>query len=184
MHVSEDDVVEIDAEEKSKLDGETHKIADDIAKRTNQTRKIDLAEDAGIVDESVAGFGQTVGKILPKANTGQIEQRLRQSVGRDLSNTSENDHIHDGRHHGLNQEPKRSEDGLLVLGDDVSFDEEHHKVAVAPDLAEIHAKQFVLRLDDRGPFLLCLYVLFHVFELLRPQKYCFFLTYANFDSIL
>ena len=71
--VGEEHIVGIYAEEQSELYAETHEVADDIAQRGDKTGEIYLTEDTGVVDEGIACLGQTVGEVLPKTDTSQVE---------------------------------------------------------------------------------------------------------------
>ena len=142
--------------EQGKLDAETQQIADDIGQRHHQSRKINFAEDAGIIDKGIGGLGQAVGEILPQAGAGQVEQRLRHAVGGHAGDAAKHHHIHYHGKRWLHHKPQRSKDGLLVLGNDVAFDQQRAKVAVAPEFLEIDRQQPLPRLDDQIPFfLLC-----------------------------
>ena len=151
--IGEDEIVEINDEEEGELDAETHEIADDVGQRHHQTGEIDLAEDRGIVHKGVACLGQAIGEIGPKADTGHIEKGLRHAIGGDFGDTSEDDHIHDGGHKRLHKEPKRSENGLLVLRDNIPLDKEHTQVAIAPELLIVHIKQTCPWFDFSCPFI-------------------------------
>ena len=108
LHIGEDLVVGIDGKEERKLDAKTHEVAHGITQGGDETREIDLAEDTCVGNEGVAGLVQTVGEILPEADTCQVEKRLGKSVGTNLGNPAEDYHIHDGGHQRLDDIPKRS----------------------------------------------------------------------------
>ena len=69
---------------------------------------------------------------------------------------------HDHGEGGLDDEPDRSQDRLLVLGDDVPLDKQAAKVPVGPQFLEIEREQFVLRFDDDVPLFF-----FHIFLSLK-----------------
>ena len=141
----------VDNQEEHELYAETQQVAHHVGDRHYHAREVDLAEDARVGGEGVGGLGEAVAEILPQADAAEVEERLRQAVGGDLGDATEDHHIH---HHGderLYDIPCRSEDGLLVLCGDVAADEEAAQVAVAPKLLEVNLQQFLLRLYDGGP---------------------------------
>ena len=148
---SDDGIDDVDDGEEAELDAEPHKAADDVCDRHREAREIDLAEDAGIVHEGVGGLVQAVCEILPHAGARKVEERTGNAVGRDAGDAAEYYHIHYHRQRRLNHEPHWAEDGLLVLGDDVSLDEEGDEVAVLPDFLEVDLEEAVPWFDDRGP---------------------------------
>ena len=152
VHKGIDDVHD---DEQSELDPEPQEVTDYIRDRHHQAGEIHLAEDAGVFHERVGCLGDTVGEILPQAGTGQIEERSRYAVGRDAGDAAEHDHVHDDRESRLDDEPERAQDGLLVLGDDISFDKQGAQVPVLPQFLEIHREETVLRFDDKIPLFFC-----------------------------
>lgn len=118
--------------EKTKLNGEAQKITYDVGDRHYQARKVNLPKDGGIVYECVRSFGQAFREVIPHARTSEVKQRPWYSVGGDTSDAAEYDHIHQYRECRLDDKPCWSEDGLLVLGYDVSLDEQGAEIAVTP----------------------------------------------------
>ena len=57
LHVGEELVVSIHGEEERKLYSKSNKVADGIAQGSDESGEIDLAEDAGVSNEGVAGLG-------------------------------------------------------------------------------------------------------------------------------
>ena len=133
----------------SDLYAESHQIADDVLQRHDESREIYLSKNARIAHKRVGGLVETIGKILPHADTTQIEQRLWNAIGGDASDTTKNHHIKDDRHRGLDDPPKWPENGLLVTGNNVAFDEQNQQVTVIPYFLKIHLEKFVSRCDDR-----------------------------------
>ena len=98
---------------------------------------------------------------MPHTSSGQIEQRSGNSVSRDTCDPAEDDHVHYDRQGGLDDKPDRTEDGLLVLGDDVALDEKGDEVSVLPEFLQVNLKEVILGLDDSGPLLRRLCFLIH-----------------------
>ena len=126
------EIHDIDDDEESELDDEPQEVADDVRDRHHQPWEIDLTENAGVVDEGIGRLGEAFGEIVPHAGTGEVEQRPGNAVGRDAGDAAEYDHVHQDRKGRLDHEPDRSEDRLLVLGDDVALDKQGTKVPVIP----------------------------------------------------
>ena len=147
-------VDQIDDQEESKLDAEAEQVAEHVGDGHHHAGEIDLAEDGGVGDKGVGSLGQAFGEVVPHTGSGEVEERPGYSVGRDAGDAAEHDHVHDDGQGRLHDEPDRSQDGLLVLGDDIALDEETAEVPVLPEFLEVHREEFVFRLDDDVPFLL------------------------------
>lgn len=132
-------------DEETELDAEAKQVADNVGDGHHQTWEIDLAEDAGVLNEGVGCLGDTVREILPKTGSGEVEERPGYSIGRNAGYTTENYHIHYYGQRRLHHEPNRSQNGLFVLGDDVALDEQGTEVAVSPQLLEVNGQKFVFR---------------------------------------
>ena len=63
---------------------------------------------------------------------------MREPVGADFRDSAEHDHEHNSRHDGLDKEPQRAENGLLVPGDNIALHEHAIQIAVLPKLAKVH----------------------------------------------
>lgn len=135
----------------AELDTQAQQVADDVGERHHEPGKIDLAENAGILDERVGSLRQAVGEILPHTGTGQIEQGLRYAVSGNAGDAAEHHHVHRDRKCRLQHIPQRSEDGLLILDDDVFPDQQEQQVAVAPQFLEVDGQQAFFRLYDEVP---------------------------------
>ena len=94
-----------------------------------------------LLHEGVGGLGQAVGEIRPDHRAGHVKEELGQAVGGQVGDAAEDDREGDGGEQGLDQIPQRAEDGLLVDRDEVAAHEEHHQVAVAPQLAQAQIEQ-------------------------------------------
>ena len=148
----EDKVISEDNEEQSHLDAESNEVACDGCKRHDETRKIHFAEHVRVFDERLACLIQAFRKVSPKADACEVKERLREPVGADFGDSAEHDHEHDCGHDGLDKEPQRSENGLLVPSDDVALYEHAVKIAILPKLPKINREQACLGLDNCGPF--------------------------------
>ena len=142
MHwgVSEYQVVRKHNQEQSHLNAESYEVARDGSKRHNESRKVNLAEHVRVFDECFAGLVQTFRKIGPQANAREVKERLWEPVGADFGDAAEHDHEHDGGHDGLNKEPQRAENGLLVPSDNVALHEHAVQIAVLPKFAKVYRK--------------------------------------------
>ena len=129
------------------MDAEAQEVAEDGGYGDDQAGEVDLAEHAGIGHEGGGGLVETVGEVEPADVTGHVEDGLGDAIGAHLGYTAKDHHVHDDGDDGLDDVPQRTEDGLLVLDDDVALDEQLNEVAVAPDFAEVYAPQLVVRGD-------------------------------------
>lgn len=152
MHsVTGDQVPGPDDEEQPQLNQELDEIADDNRERDNQSGKIHFSENVRVADKRCGCFVEALREIIPQRDTGQIEQRGRNSIGADFGNVAKHDHVDQRGHDGLHKEPNRSQDGLLINGDDVPFNKHVQQVAVFPNLLEIHVQQMTLGTYDQIP---------------------------------
>ena len=119
----EDKVISIDDKEQSHLDAESHKVACDGCERYDKAWKIHFAEHVRVFDECLACLVQAFCEVRPEADACEVKERLRESVGADFRDAAEHDHEHDCGHDGLDKEPQRAENGLLVPSDDVALHE-------------------------------------------------------------
>jgi len=76
---------------------------------------------------------------------------LGQAIGGQTGNVAKDDRENEGIEDGLDDEPERAEDGLLVAGDEVSAHEEGDQVAVVPDVAQLQVVPFFAGGDDEVP---------------------------------
>ena len=126
-----------EAEKGAKLQGEGQQIGDDCRQRNDQARKIDLAEEVGVVNERAGGALEGLGEVVPAEQPGEVEKHRRQSVGRNLGHLAEDHREDDRRQQRLENEPGGPKDRLLVFGDEVAMDQQKQKVAIAPDVTQI-----------------------------------------------
>ena len=120
------------------MDAESHEVARDGGKWHYESRKIHLAEHVRVFDERFAGLVQAFRKIGPQANACEVKERLREPVGADFRDSAEHDHEHNSGHDGLDKEPQRPENGLLVPSDNVALYEHAVQIAVLPKFAKVY----------------------------------------------
>lgn len=89
------------------MHGEAHQVAHYNTERHNEARKVDLAEDIGVVSEYRAGFGEAVGKVVPGGDAGHVEERLWEAVGAEPCELAKNEGEDDGSEERLDKKPQR-----------------------------------------------------------------------------
>ncbi len=144
------------------MDSNAGDIAKDIADRHGQPREIDLAEEAGIADEDVGGVVETAGEEGPQHGAGVIEQEEGNAVGADFREVTEDEAVHDCGHQRIDNEPQWPQDGLLVLGDEITLDEKVDKIAVMDGFPDPKIKESAFRFKDESPV-----VIAHKVKILR-----------------
>jgi len=115
---------EVEGNEEAELDAKAQKIAEDGGDGDDEAGEIDLAKHGLVGRESRGGLVQAVGEVEPADVACHVEQGLGYAVGAHLGNATEDDHIHDDGEDGLDDVPQRTEDGLLILYDNVTLDEQ------------------------------------------------------------
>ena len=75
---------------------------------------------------------------LVEYDYAECEDEGGEAGGADFGDAAEHDHEHDGGHDGLDKEPQRAENGLLVPGNDIALHEHAVQIAVLPKFAEVH----------------------------------------------
>ena len=121
-------------------------MAGDGTEGYDQARKIYLAEDAGIGCKDIAARGEALLEVVPQCDASHVEQGLGNAVGADAGQSAEDKHIDDGGHHGLDEIPQRTKDGLLIHGDDVATDVHPIEVAVTPETFNVYIQPCFLGL--------------------------------------
>lgn len=151
-------IIDVDGDEHQELDERLDERTGNSAQWDNETGEVDLAEDTGVGGEDVAATREAGAEVTPEDDACHIEEWLRGTIGTDACQTAEDEHVHDGGEDGLDDVPKGTEDGLLVLGDDVTLDVHDVEVAVVPEAFEVDVKEAAAGGD---------YVLLHRRYLLR-----------------
>ena len=140
--------IQIHRHKQCQLYAEAEEVGHHCGDGDDQTGKVDLAKHGLIGSESSGGLVQTVGEVEPADIACHIEQGLGDAVGAHLGDATEHHHVHNDGQDGLDDVPQGTEDGLLVLYDDVALDEQCYQVAIAPDLFKVHMPQLVVGGDD------------------------------------
>ena len=91
-----------------KLNGKSQKIIDNPRKRNDQTRKINLPKDVGIVPEYRRCLGQAIGKVIPSGNPRHVKQGLWKSVCTESRQVPKDKRKDNRRKQRLNEEPQGS----------------------------------------------------------------------------
>ena len=102
--------------------------------------------------EDVAAGRETGREIIPQCDSGHVKKWLGNAVGADACQTTEDEHVHDGGEQGLDEIPSRTEDGLLILRDDVTLDVHPIQVAIAPEASDVDVEPFLLWLNMADNF--------------------------------
>jgi hypothetical protein len=138
---------ESNIQEQRQLDHEGDQVRDQHRDRHRHAREIDLAEQVGVLHKGLTGLGQASRKVAPDHRPRHIEQELRQPICGQASDITEHDREGDRGQEWLDEIPERPEDRLLVDGHEVPSHEEHHQVAIMPELAQAQVQQPPLGLD-------------------------------------
>ena len=131
VHAPEDKE-QIDDDKSGELERETEEFRHHHRDRRYQAREVNLSEQVRIGLESIRDSREALGEILPEAYTGEVENRLRDIIRRDIGNASEHDHVHHHREQRRDEIPAHTKNGLLVLHRDVTLDEQPDEVAFTP----------------------------------------------------
>lgn len=121
-HVGENQVIQIHCDEESELYPHPHEVGGDGGQWHYKAREVYLPENALIVGKGRRGLVEAVGKVLPAHDPGKVKQWLWQSVGRYTGYPPKHNHIHHCSECGLYKEPGGAQDGLFILGDDITLD--------------------------------------------------------------
>ncbi len=93
--------------------------------RHRQPWEIDFAKNTGVRIECLGRFHDAISKVAPRGHAGEVKQDLGQAIGRELSDIAENKRESKGGEQGLDDEPKRPQNSLLVLRNEITTDEQH-----------------------------------------------------------
>ena len=143
--------IDIYRDEETQLDEHLDEVGGDTSQRYYKSWEINLSEDACIGDEDIGGYREAGAEIVPQHDTGEVEEGLWCTVGRDTGEASEHEHIHDRGEDGLDDEPQGAEHGLFINSDDVAFDVHIVEVAITPQILYVNIKPFFLWSDLYGP---------------------------------
>lgn len=82
----------------------------------------------------MGGAVEAARKVVPHDGAGHVKEHLGQAVGGQPGNLTKDDGVDQGGEEGLDDEPERTEDGLLVTRDKIPPHKKSDQVAVVPDL--------------------------------------------------
>ena len=118
--------------------------------REHQPGKVDLGNDVLVAHHDIGAAAERAGKISPGNQRGEIEDRIRQPLGRQLSQPAEENCEDAHGHERLDNDPEDADDGLLVTYLDVAPDEEIKEFAIGPEFAQVEIKQAARRLNPHA----------------------------------
>ena len=118
------------------LQREVEQLRNNHRDRRDKAREIDLAIESGIGLESRRDGSQTGREIFPQTDTTQIEDRLRDIVGRNAGDTAEDHQVHEHSEQRGYEIPPHTKDGLLKLHGDIALDKQPYKVFLLPKLTQ------------------------------------------------
>ncbi len=123
-----------DGEEEQQLYAKLDELADHHADGGNEPGEIHLAKNTGIRDKRIAGTGEAGGEIIPDDDARHLESHAVYAIGANARHHVEEQHTYRRGKRRLNEMPERPEDGLLVLRGKIPLYEQHHEVAVTPEI--------------------------------------------------
>ena len=123
-----------------------------LADGGGQARKVHLAEHARVIYKGVGRVVDAVGKEGPDRVARHIKQERGGAVGRKPGQPAEHNVEDDGGQQRVQDDPRRSQDGLLVQHGKIALDEHDDQVAVTPQLGEVYVKPAGARAHHGGPF--------------------------------
>lgn len=142
---------DIDDDERGELEREAEQLGQYDRDRRDEPREINLSIEACIGLESAGNSRQTLGEILPEAYTTEVEDRLRDVVGRDTCDAAKDDDVHEHREQRRDEIPSHAEDGLLELHRDVSLDKQPDEVLLTPQFYQSQPLGKTVRRDLCSP---------------------------------
>lgn len=147
LEVLENNKIDVDNDKHQQLNSEAYQVAGDTGQGHYEAREIDLAEDTLVGCKDVAACREALLEVTPHTHTCHVEQGLRNAIGRDACESTKHEHIHDGGEHRLDEVPQRTEDGLLVLRNDVTLDVHVIKGLVAYKAFDVNVEPLLLWLN-------------------------------------
>ena len=100
------------------------------AQRNNEPREINFIKYIGIVLKSIHGRCNAVSIVRPYDDSRQIKQQGGNTVGRYFCHPVKNDKIYESGEQGLQENPDRSQDRLLVTGNNIPPDETEQQIFI------------------------------------------------------
>jgi len=160
------EVIHVEDEHDGELDEERKERIGHIGYRHGQSGKIDLAEQARIVDEGVRTLLERCRKKGPQHRSRKVEQCLGYFVGAHLRDVSKHEHVQERRHKRLEHEPQRAENRLFIDRNKLASDHQRDKIFVLSQLFKVQPQPHPFRCYDDVPCFLirCHYRRFPAFN--------------------
>ena len=114
-------------------DREIHDASQDGGDRDDEPREVHLLHEVLAADEAVGGLGNAGGEEGPRHERGEGEDGVRDAIGRDAGEASEDHAEDDHRHERLDHRPGRAEERLAVAHLEVAPGQEVEQLAVLPE---------------------------------------------------
>ena len=133
------------------MDGKRYQVGNYDGNWHHQAGKVDLAKEMSVLNEGLRGSIQAVGEVMPEHGTGKVEEHLGEAIGGEPGDVAKYYGKDERVHDGLDDEPKGTEDGLLVARDEVAPDKHGDEVAVAPDIPQLQVIPLFAGSDDQVP---------------------------------
>ena len=127
-----EDKEQIHDHERTELERETEEFGRHDRYRRYQPREIDFSEEACVRLEGIGNRRETLREILPKADAGEVKDRLRDVIRRNTGNAAEDHDVHEHREKRRDEIPAHTKDGLLKLDGDVTLNKEPNEVFLSP----------------------------------------------------
>ena len=147
------------------MDGKLDEIGDDDRKRRDESGKVNFAENAGVRHKSGGGLCETGGEVVPRRDTGEVEEHRRQSIGGQFGKTAEDHREHGGGEQGLDEKPQRAENGLLVDRYKIPAHKHPKQVTVMPNIPELQIPPVRGRVEHHVPMVGVERRVFHVVKI-------------------
>jgi len=126
-----------EGEKEQKLDRELDEVGNNDRERRDEARKVDFAENAGVGHEGGGGFCEAGREVVPRRDAGEIKEHRRQAVGGELGQSAEDHREHGRGEQRLDEKPQRTENRLLVNGDEIPPHEHPQQTTIVPDIAQL-----------------------------------------------
>mgnify|MGYP000849560993 CR=1 FL=1 len=88
---------------------------------------------------------------MPHNGPGHVKEHLRKTICGQFGDLTKDDGVDQGGEERLDDEPERTQNGLLVARDEISPDEEDDQVAIVPDVAQLQIPPFFAWCDNEIP---------------------------------
>jgi hypothetical protein len=146
-------IEKVKSEENEELYNKREQSHRDLRERQDEAREVNFGDDPAVPDERLAGAGENLGDEIPKRDAGVEKEEKRDVPGRHPHDEAEDDGENEGGNNGLDEKPERTENRLLLDGDQIATDEHPKQLAVLPDLAKRDVEERPVRRDDLCPVL-------------------------------